>query len=63
MDPADLPAIGTPAIRALADVGIRTLDDLRGRDVDGLAKLHGVGPKAVRLLKKALEENPAEQGG
>ena len=32
------------------------LDDLRGRDVDALSDLHGVGPKAIRLLKAALDE-------
>ena len=52
-DPNALPPIGGPALRALADIGIHSLDDLRGIDVRRLATLHGVGPKAVRLLTEA----------
>ena len=55
-NPAELPRIGAPATRALAGVGIHTLEDLRGRDVDALGALHGVGPRALRLLKAALKE-------
>ncbi len=43
-----------PATRALALAGITTLDDLRDRDLDDLLRLHGVGPKAVRILREAL---------
>lgn len=51
----DLPAIGAPAKRALDEAGVRTLDDLRLVGPDALAGLHGVGPKALRLLREALE--------
>jgi len=58
-DPTPLPKTSAPAARALAEVGITSLDDLRDRDVDALARLHGVGPKAIRILKTALAEKPA----
>lgn len=50
----DLPAaIGRPATRALAGAGITTLSDVaRLGDADLLA-LHGVGPRAVRILRDA----------
>lgn len=53
-----LPRIGAPATRALADVGIFILDDLRGKVMSELATLHEVGPKAVQLLQAALDEQP-----
>jgi len=46
--------IGRPASGALVDAGYRTLADLPA-DLDELLALHGVGPKAVRLLRQALE--------
>lgn len=52
----DLPAIGRPANSALLARGVTTLDDVaQWREADLLA-LHGVGPKAVRLLREALAE-------
>jgi endonuclease III len=50
--------IGRPATGALVDAGYRGLADLPA-DLDGLLSLHGVGPKAVRLLRQAQ----AEQAG
>jgi endonuclease III len=44
--------IGRPATGALLDAGYRTIADLPA-DVEGLLALHGVGPKAVRLLRQA----------
>jgi endonuclease III len=44
--------IGRPASGALIDAGYRTLADLPA-DLDELLALHGVGPKAVRLLGQA----------
>jgi hypothetical protein len=44
--------IGRPATGALVDAGYRTIVDLPA-DLDGLLALHGVGPKAVRLLRQA----------
>lgn len=52
---SDLPGnIGKPATRALMNAGYRTLDDVSGLTKGGLLALHGVGPKAVRLLHEAL---------
>lgn len=53
----DLPAaIGRPATRALAGAGWTTLADLAQRTEAEVAALHGVGPKAVRILAEALGE-------
>jgi len=54
--PRSLPKIGSPAIRALEEAGVYTLDDVRRVGLDQLATLHGVGPKALRLLRIALDE-------
>jgi hypothetical protein len=51
----DLPrAIGRPATRALADVGLTTLAQVAAVPREQLLGLHGVGPKAVRVLDEAL---------
>jgi len=47
--------VGRPATGALLDAGYHTLADLPA-DLDGLIALHGVGPKAVRLLRQAQED-------
>lgn len=44
--------LGRPATGALVDAGYATLADLPD-DLDGLLALHGVGPRAVRLLREA----------
>lgn len=46
--------IGQPAIRALAEVGITRLDELPRHRAADLLALHGVGPKAIRILDAAL---------
>jgi endonuclease III len=50
--------IGRPATGALIDAGYRTIDDLPD-DLEELKKLHGVGPKALRLLKEARGQGDA----
>jgi dihydrofolate reductase len=51
----DLPAgIGRPARSALAAAGYTHLDQLADVDPTTLARLHGVGPKALRLIRDAL---------
>ena len=50
----DLGPIGAPARRALRGAGITSLDELARRDAAEVAALHGVGPKAVGLLREAL---------
>lgn len=50
----DLPAaIGRPATRGLAGVGITTLAVVAQRSDAELLALHGVGPKAVRILRES----------
>jgi len=48
-------AIGAPATRALIAAGYTDYRQLAGVPVDELRALHGVGPKALRLLQTALE--------
>ncbi|MDQ0272816.1 DNA-directed RNA polymerase alpha subunit [Cytobacillus purgationiresistens] len=48
--------IGKPATRALIQAGLVQLEQLATVTEADLLKLHGVGPKAVRLLKQALED-------
>lgn len=50
----DLPRIGRPATAALTEAGLTTLEQVAGRTPAELLALHGVGPKAVRLLDEAL---------
>jgi predicted flap endonuclease-1-like 5' DNA nuclease len=47
--------IGGPALRALAHAGVRSVDDLTQWTEADLAKLHGMGPKALGVLRDALE--------
>ena len=44
--------LGRPATGALIDAGYRSVADLPA-DLGSLLTLHGVGPKAVRLLEPA----------
>ena len=53
---SDLPAkIPMPAQRALQGAGYTQLEQLSEVTEADLAKLHGVGPKAIRTLREALE--------
>jgi predicted Fe-Mo cluster-binding NifX family protein len=47
--------IGKPALRALAAAGIKSLEDVARANEDDLLALHGVGPRAIRVLKAALK--------
>lgn len=52
---SDLPeSIGRPATRALLGAGILNLDDVAARSDNELLALHGVGPRAVTLLRAAI---------
>jgi predicted flap endonuclease-1-like 5' DNA nuclease len=52
----DLPrGLGAPADRALAQAGYTRLEQFADVTEKDLLRLHGVGPKAVRLLRAALE--------
>lgn len=51
----DLPAsIGRPATRALATAGITSLADVAAHTEEELLALHGVGPRAIRILSEEL---------
>ena len=47
--------IAAPAIRALNGAGYTELSQLAGVPAAELKRLHGMGPKALRLLAEALE--------
>jgi len=49
------PGVGGPALRALSSAGIRSMTDLAKWTESDLAKLHGMGPKALSALRDALE--------
>ena len=56
-DPAPLAlprGIGMPATRAFALAGYDRLDQFPALRAADLLKLHGVGPKAIRVLREAL---------
>ena len=46
--------VSQPAIRALTAAGFSRLEDLSGASESALLKLHGMGPKAIRVIKDAL---------
>lgn len=46
--------IGQPATRALASIGVNTLNELSKLTQQELLNLHGVGPKAVSILNQAM---------
>ena len=48
--------VASPARRALREVGITRLAQLTSFSEKELLKLHGVGPKAIRLLREALAQ-------
>ena len=54
--------IGAPATRALTAAGYTELSQLASVPAADLAKLHGVGPKALRLLQEALQERGMSLG-
>lgn len=50
------PGVSRPALRALLAANLTTLESLTTISERELASLHGMGPKAIRLLKAALDE-------
>ena len=52
-----LPKVGAPATRALNGAGYTELRQLAGASRAELAKLHGIGPRALRIIAAALEEH------
>jgi DNA repair protein RadC len=49
-------SLAKPAQRALANAGINTLKQLSKLSEEELSSLHGIGPNAIKHLKKALSE-------
>lgn len=54
----DLPKTSAPAQRALEGIGVQNLKQLSKHSEKEILTLHGMGPKAMRLLREAL----AKQG-
>jgi hypothetical protein len=52
----ELPRIGAPATRALNNAGYTALRQLAGVPRAELAKLHGMGPKALGIIQAGLEQ-------
>lgn len=62
------PKIGAPATRALEEAGYTGLKQLTKISEAELGRLHGMGPKALRILREALKSKgwsfkPASAGG
>ena len=49
------PGLGQPALRALTAAGYTHLEQFASVTEGDLLKLHGVGPKAIRLIRSALD--------
>ena len=54
--------IGAPATRALIAAGYAELRQLAKVQASELKKLHGMGPKALKLLQEALEQQGMSLG-
>jgi predicted flap endonuclease-1-like 5' DNA nuclease len=54
--------IGAPATRALHGAGYSHLRQLAGVPAADLKKLHGLGPKALRILQEELHEQGLSLG-
>jgi hypothetical protein len=61
-DPGLPRSIGAPATRALTAAGYTELRQLEGVPAAELSKLHGVGPRALRLLQEALQAHGMSLG-
>lgn len=53
---SDLPKISAPALRALTAAGYQRLEQLTQVSEADLLKLHGMGPKAIHILRAALAD-------
>ncbi|MDX2008081.1 MAG: hypothetical protein SFU83_22795 [Meiothermus sp.] len=53
---SSFPKIGAPALRALTGAGYTRLEQLTHATEAEIAKLHGMGLKALRVLREALEK-------
>jgi hypothetical protein len=57
-----VPKIGAPATRALSGAGYTTLRQLAGVPRSELARLHGMGPKALGIIQAALDAHGLNLG-
>ncbi len=56
MTQSNLPKLAEPAERALAVVGIKSLEDMTKKTEQEIRQLHGMGPNAMKKLKEAMSE-------
>lgn len=54
---SDFPKIGAPALRGLVGAKIKNLKQLTKFTEKELLEFHGMGPKAIGLLKLALKKH------
>lgn len=52
--PAFPPGVSQPAIRGFATIGVTHWTQLAGKSESALLAIHGVGPKAIRIIREAL---------
>ena len=53
---SDLPKLASPAQRALAHANVLSLKDLSKFTEAQISDLHGMGPNAMKTIKKAMKE-------
>jgi ERCC4-type nuclease len=53
---SDFPKLAAPAHRALAGAGISSLKQLSKFSEEQIKELHGIGPNALKELRRALTE-------
>ncbi|GAA0445645.1 hypothetical protein Acor_75810 [Acrocarpospora corrugata] len=53
----DFPKVGAPAGRALANAGYTHLEQLTDVTEAELLRLHGMGPKAIGILRETLTQH------
>ncbi len=54
LESSDLPNIGKVARRELASAGYKRLEQFTNVSEKALLNIHGVGPKAIRILREAM---------
>jgi hypothetical protein len=59
--PLDEPSLrlSRPAIRGLVGAGVKTLGAAWGTSDQQLLACHGVGPRAVRIIRRLQKDSPA----
>jgi hypothetical protein len=60
----DLPDnLAGPARRALLQAGLRRLEQVQSLNETELLKLHGIGPRAIEQLRRALDARGEKLAG